>query len=111
MSLSQDLSQMLLDHVVRLQDGSEPYSALDPVDSRKWEKAIHGAYNGMRSKGFLPVVMSASIVRRLVWNSTEREMPDIIVISDREIVSAGKDIKVEVLGEIEEEKGVNIQNV
>jgi flagellar biosynthesis protein FlhA len=111
MSLSQDLSQMLLDHVVRLQDGSEPYSALDPVDSRKWEKAMHDAYNGMRSKGFLPVVMSASIVRRLVWNSTEREMPDIIVISDREIVSAGKDIKVEVLGEIEEEKGVNIQNV
>ncbi len=111
MSLSQDLSQMLLDHTVRMQDGSEPYAALDPVDSRKWDSVMHTAYNGIRGKGFLPIVMSASVVRRLVWNSTERELPDIIVISDREIVAAGKDIKVEVLGEIAEDKGVNIQNV
>jgi flagellar biosynthesis protein FlhA len=111
MSLSQDLSQMLLDHAVRMQDGSEPYAALDPVDSRRWDAVMHNAYNGMRGRGVLPIVMSASVVRRLVWNSSEREMPDIIVISDREIVAAGKDIKVEVLGEITEEKGVNIQNV
>ena len=56
--------------------------------------------------------MCSSMVRRLVWNMTNREMPDIIVISDREIIAAGRSIKVEVLGEIAEDKaGVTIQNV
>ena len=111
MSLSQGLSQLLLDHVAK-SAGTEPFVALDPVDLRMWERAIHGAYNALRSKGSLPIVMCSSVVRRLVWNMTNREMPDIIVISDREIIAAGRSIKVEVLGEIAEEKaGVTIQNV
>ncbi|MBQ9494546.1 MAG: FHIPEP family type III secretion protein [Treponema sp.] len=112
MSLSQDLSQMLLAHRVQPSDGSEPYAALDPVDSRTWEKAFYSGYNAIRNKGFLPVVMCASAIRRLVWNATKREMPDIIILSDREIISAGRSIKVEVLGEIAEEKaGVTVKNV
>lgn len=111
MSLSQDLSQLLLDHTAK-SAGTEPFVALDPVDLRMWERAIHGAYNALRSKGWLPIVMCSSMVRRLVWTMTNREMPDIIVISDREIIAAGRSIKVEVLGEIAEDKaGVTIQNV
>ena len=111
MSLSQDLSQLLLDHTAK-SAGTEPFVALDPVDLRMWERAIHGAYNALRSKGWLPIVMCSSMVRRLVWTMTNREMPDIIVISDREIIAAGRSIKIEVLGEIAEDKaGVTIQNV
>ena len=111
MSLSQELSQLLLDHTAK-SAGTEPFVALDPVDLRIWERAIHGGYNAIRSKGWLPIVMCSSMVRRLVWNMTNREMPDIIVISDREIIAAGRSIKVEVLGEIAEDKaGVTIQNV
>lgn len=104
MSLSQELSEMLLEHTVRPSDGTEPYSALDPVDSRKWDKAFFGAYKEMRQKGYLPIVMCASAIRRLVWNATHREMPDIVILSDREIVASGRAIKVEIIGEIANEK-------
>ena len=56
----------------------------------------------------LPVLMASSVVRRLVWSSVKREMPDLIVISEKEILSAGTAIKVDVLGEVQEEKGVTL---
>lgn len=104
MSLSQELAEMLVEHTVRPPDGTEPYSALDPVDSRKWDKAFFSAYSALRQKGYLPIVICASAIRRLVWNATHREMTDIIVLSDREIVAAGRAIKVEIIGEIANEK-------
>ena len=112
MNLSQDLSQMILEHATRPSDGSEPFAALDPVDARLWESAVVSAYNAIRNKGYLPVIMCAPNVRRLVWKATSREMPDIIIISVSEILAAGRSIKVEVVGEIAEDKaGVTIKNV
>lgn len=100
MSLSQDLSQLVIDHVVIPQDGSEPYVALDPVDARMWSRVMGGACSAMRSRNCQPVVYCASVARRLVWSSLESQIPDIVAVSDREILAAGRHLKVESLGEI-----------
>ena len=44
--------------------------------------------------------MCASIIRPLVYSALVREVPGIIVISDKEILAGGRDIQLEVLGEI-----------
>lgn len=108
MNLSQDLSQLLLDHMVHPADGSRPFAALDPVDGRKWIHAVSSAVAAM--KGYQPIVLCPSIVRMAVKSATERELPGLIVISDKEVIAAGHSISVEVLGEIAEDKGVTISD-
>jgi flagellar biosynthesis protein FlhA len=49
--------------------------------------------------------MCSSIIRQLVRYSIEREMPGVVVISDREILAASNNIGLEVLGEITDEDG------
>lgn len=42
-------------------------------------------------------------VRLLVKSATEREIPGLVVLSIGEVMAAGPDIKVEALGEINEQ--------
>ena len=44
--------------------------------------------------------MCSSVIRHLVRNSIEREMPGVVVVSEKEILAAGDSIGLEVLGEI-----------
>ena len=44
--------------------------------------------------------MCASVIRPLVYSAVVREFPGVIVISDKEILAGGRDIQLEVLGEI-----------
>ena len=55
-----------------------------------------GAYELIK-KGYFPVIVCSEEARILVKRSTEREMPDLVVLSLQEI---DKEIKYEVLGEV-----------
>lgn len=104
-NLSQGWSQKFLDHAQYPSDGSRPFAAFDPVDGRKWISSVSVDLQTVKNMGYLPVIMCSSVIRQLVKYSIEREMPGVVVISEKEILAAGNGISLEVLGEISEEDG------
>lgn len=98
MNLSQIFSEMLLANKVTPGDGSRPYAALDPVDNRKLISSVSAAVANINGMGFQPIILAPSPVRLLAKVATERELPGLVFISEREIGAAG--VNVEVLGEI-----------
>ena len=55
------------------------------------------AVPAVQQKGWFPVILCSEAARALVKSSTEREIPDLVVLSVPEIVS---DVRVEAVGEI-----------
>lgn len=100
MRLSQELSEMILEHAYIPQDGSKPYVALDPVDRRKWISAVSNSLSQINQLGYYPIILCVSNVRQLVRSAIEREQPGVVVISDMEMYAAGSDISVEIVAEI-----------
>ena len=100
LQLSQSTSEKILQHEVDPKDGSEPFVAFDPVDGRNWISSVSAALAAVRDKNYLPIILCAGEVRHLVHSSIDREMPGTIVISINEVMTAGNNIKLEILGEI-----------
>jgi flagellar biosynthesis protein FlhA len=94
-TVSQAFQKKLLDSRVELMDGWGV--ALDPVSQRAWISAVSGTVAAMQNEGWTPVILCPADVRPLVRNSTEREMPGLVVLSMLEIPN---DIKIESVGEI-----------
>ena len=105
-NLSQGWSQKILDRAQYPQDGSKPFVAFVPVEGRAWIKAVSDTLQSVQSMGFMPIIMCSSVVRQLVHGSIEREMPGVVVISEKEILSAGNSIGLEILGEITGDENV-----
>lgn len=74
-----------------------PIAALEPVDHRNWISSLSASIAAVQDKGYMPIVLCPEAVRILVKASTEREMPNLVVLSVPEI---DKEIRVESLGEI-----------
>ncbi|MFC2288619.1 MAG: flagellar biosynthesis protein FlhA [Treponema lecithinolyticum] len=74
-----------------------PIAALDPVDQRDWISAVSTSIASSQKTGNIPVILCPEEARILVKASTEREIPNLVVLSVPEIVN---DIKLENLGEI-----------
>ncbi|HOX47604.1 MAG TPA: flagellar biosynthesis protein FlhA [Spirochaetales bacterium] len=72
-------------------------SALEPATQRQWIKALTRAVAAVQAKGWFPVILCSEAARALVKSSTEREIPDLVVLSVPEIVA---EAKVEAVGEI-----------
>ena len=70
---------------------------LDPVLQRQWIAALSNFIASARDKGYFPVIVCPEEARILVKRSTEREMPDLVVLSLQEI---DKEIRYEILGEV-----------
>lgn len=98
--LSQQWSQMLLEHKVEPSDGSEPYVAFDPVDGRHWIKSVSDTLAALHSHNIQPIILCPTEVRQLVYSSTERELNKLVVLSINEVIAAGKAIEIESVGEI-----------
>ncbi len=81
----------------RVETTNGPIAALDPPLHRSWIASLSGTIASVREKGFMPVIMCPAEARLLVKKSTEREIPNLVVISASEIAP---DIHVEMLGEI-----------
>ncbi len=98
--LSQSASEKILQHSVNPNDGGQPFVAFDPVDGRRWIDAVSSSIAAVRERNYLPIILCASEVRYLVHSSIDREMPGTAVISINEVMAAGHNINLEILGEI-----------
>ena len=106
LNLSQKWTEKFLEMQQIPADGSRPFAAFDPVDGRAWIRAADEALQKVHQAGYLPVIMCSSVVRQLVKNSIERELPGAVVISEKEILAAGNEIKLQVLDEIRYSDGI-----
>jgi flagellar biosynthesis protein FlhA len=95
LTLDQALEQKIIDS--RVQTSSGVISALDPPIQRGWIKALSRSVAAVHDQGWLPVILCSEQARYLVKSSSERELPDLVVLSVPEIVS---DVSVEAVGEI-----------
>lgn len=89
------LEQKIIDSRVETHAGV--MSALEPSVQRQWIKAITLAVSAVQKQGHFPLILCSEAARALVKSSTEREIPDLVVLSVPEIVA---DIQVEAIGEI-----------
>jgi flagellar biosynthesis protein FlhA len=98
LTLAPELEQKIIDS--RVDGGRGTVSALEPAAQRQWIKALMQAVRGAQEKGLFPIVLVSEAARALVKSSSEREIPDLVVLSVLEVVP---DMKVEVVGEIRTE--------
>jgi flagellar biosynthesis protein FlhA len=61
-------------------------SAMDPPTHKAWIKAVSKTVAAVKEKGWMPVILCSEQARFLVKNSTDRELPDLAVLSVPEIV-------------------------
>jgi flagellar biosynthesis protein FlhA len=80
-------------------------SALDPPSHKSWIRAVSRAASVVKEKGWLPVILCSEQARFLVKNSTDRELPDLAVLSVPEIV---QDIIPEAVGVIRGEDAASV---
>ena len=86
----------------RIDTVNGPMAALEPSEQRMWIRSLIQAVTTVQKNGFLPIVLAPEASARvLIKNSTDREIPDLVVLSIPEIA---KDIQVEVIGEIKLEQ-------
>ena len=98
-SLAQKIVESRIDTV------NGPMAALEPSEQRMWIRSLIQAVTTVQKSGFLPIVLAPEASARiLIKNSTDREIPDLVVLSIPEI---SKDIQVEVIGEIKLEQDKN----
>ena len=101
LQVSQSASEKIMSHCVIPNDGAQPFVAFDPVDGRKWISAVSAAIASARERNYLPILLCGTAeIRQLVYNSINREMPGTVVISLNEVVAAGNNVNLEILGEI-----------
>jgi len=81
----------------RYETSSGVISAMDPLFHKMWIEAVRKAVTTVREKGWMPVIICSEQARFLVKNSTDREMPDLAVLSSLEIV---QDVIPEAVGMI-----------
>ena len=104
--LSEGFTTLLQTNAQYPADGSRPHVALDPVDRRRWLDKVSACLARVTEKGYQPIILCTQAVRQLVKASTEREMPGIIVLSDMEVLEAGRNIMIEVIDKITDEEEV-----
>ena len=104
--LSEDLAKVVDENAV-YSDGSMPYVAFDPPDRRMWLSCVSSALARVKDKGYQPVILCASKIRQLVKSSIEREMPGVVVLSEAEILAAGRNVSVDVVDKIEKVEEVS----
>ncbi|MCL2805870.1 MAG: flagellar biosynthesis protein FlhA [Treponema sp.] len=83
LGLEHSLEQRIIDSAVKTQMGIR--AALEPALQQAWIKAVCKAVAAVRQKGWMPVIVCSEAARYLVKNSTDRELPDLAVLSMNEI--------------------------
>ena len=98
LTIDPSLEQKILDS--KYETPSGVVSALDPPSHKTWIRAVSKAVSAVRGSGWMPVILCSEQARFLVKNSTEREFPDLPVLSVPEIA---QDIIPEAIGVIRSE--------
>ena len=96
------LEQKIIDS--RADTTAGPIAALEPSEHRMFIRSLLQAVTQMRNtRGvFIPIIFVSEAARILIKNSTNRDIPDLVVLS---IAELAKDVQVEVIGEIRLEQG------
>ncbi|MDR0410233.1 MAG: flagellar biosynthesis protein FlhA [Spirochaetaceae bacterium] len=96
LTIEHKFEQTIVDSAVQTASGK--ICALDPPTHAAWIKALSSAISSVRAQGWSPpLILCSEQARFLVKQSTERELPELVVLSVREITN---DIDIEQLGEI-----------
>lgn len=95
LTIEPSLEQKIIESRVESPGGA--IAALEPTVQRAWIKALSRAVQAVQQKGWFPVVLCSEAARALAKASTEREIPDLTVLSVPEIAA---DVRVEAVGEI-----------
>jgi flagellar biosynthesis protein FlhA len=96
LTIHPSLEQRILDSAVETLSGVV-ISAMDPPSRAAWIKALSRSVAAVQDQGWFPIILCSEAARRLVKSSTERELPDLVVLSVPEVAS---DITVVSVGEI-----------
>ncbi|AEF85823.1 flagellar biosynthesis protein FlhA [Treponema primitia ZAS-2] len=102
LTINQALEQKILDSAVETASGV--ISAMDPPTRMAWIKSLSRAVAAVQDQGWYPVILCSEAARYLVKSSSDRELPNLVVLSIPEIVP---DISVEAVGEIKIESEVD----
>ncbi len=95
LTIEPSLEQKIIESRVDSPTGA--MAALEPPVQRQWIKSLQNAVVAVQQKGWLPIILCSEAARALVKSSSEREIPDLVVLSIPEIVA---DVRVEAVGEI-----------
>ena len=98
LTIEPGLVQKIADSRVDTVNG--PVAALEPAVQRGWIRALSRSVSSVQQAGYIPIILCPEEARILVKSSTEREIPDLVVLSVPEI---SNDVKVEAIGEIKQE--------
>jgi flagellar biosynthesis protein FlhA len=95
LTIAPELEQKIIES--KYETSSGVVCAMDPPVQAAWIRAVSKAAVAVKSRGFLPVILCSEQARYLVRNSTDRELPDLAILSTREITT---DIIPEAVGVI-----------
>jgi flagellar biosynthesis protein FlhA len=95
LTIDQALEQRIIDS--RVETASGVIAALEPQLQSAWIRALSRSAAAVQDKGWRPLILCSAAARYLVKYSTERELPDLVVLSVPEIV---QDVSVESVGVI-----------
>ncbi|MDR1251216.1 MAG: flagellar biosynthesis protein FlhA [Treponema sp.] len=84
LTIDPELEQKIIDS--RYETPSGVVSAMDPPSHQAWIRAVSKAAAAVKGKGWMPVILCSEQARFLVKNSTDRELPELAVLSVPEIV-------------------------
>jgi flagellar biosynthesis protein FlhA len=77
------LEQRIIDSQVKTSSGR--VSGMDPQTRSLWLRSLSRSIAAVQEKGWFPVILCSEDARALVKSSTEREIPDLAVLSAPEI--------------------------
>lgn len=98
-TLSQQLSQTILEHGQN-QMGGHPILAMTPSDYDNFIEKVTGMIASLKEKSIMPVILCPGDVRAIVRYAITDRCPGVSVIATSELLAAGREIKAEVIGEI-----------
>ncbi|MCL2441100.1 MAG: flagellar biosynthesis protein FlhA [Treponema sp.] len=85
LTIDQSLEQRIID--AKYETASGLICALDPPTQKAWIRAVVKAVTAVKEQGWMPVILCSEQARFLVKNSTDRELPDLAVLSVPEIAT------------------------
>ncbi|MDR1302021.1 MAG: flagellar biosynthesis protein FlhA [Treponema sp.] len=95
LTLDPGLEQQIIDS--RVETSSGLVSALDPAVQNAWIKALTRSVAAVQEHGWYPIIVCSESARYLVKSSTDRDLPELVVLSVPEIVG---DVTLESVGVI-----------
>jgi flagellar biosynthesis protein FlhA len=95
LTLDPALEQQIIDS--RHDQVTGPVAALDPETARAWINAVSNAFRQVQNSGRYPLILSSEAARPLIKNSTQRDLPDLVVLSVPEVAPG---FRVESVGDI-----------